>query len=143
MRACRLLRTPFFFTMLIPVHLRRVLIRETDQTFLVELAEQDGPRMLPIVIGMPEAQAIMRRLSGEQAPRPMTHDLLDSAVCGLGGEVVGIAIISAKKGVFYARVLIRQGSRELDLDARPSDALALAADADVPISVEESLLVDG
>jgi len=129
--------------MLIPVQIRRVLIRETDQTFLVELAEKNGSRTLPIVIGQLESQAIMRRLSGEHAPRPMTHDLLDNAVCGLGGEVAGVTVVSAKEGVFYARVLIRQGNREVDLDARPSDALALAAGMDVPVWVEESLLVDG
>lgn len=129
--------------MLIPVHIRRVLIRETDQTFLVELAETGGSRTLPIVIGQLEAQAIMRRLSGEVPPRPMTHDLLDSAVFGLGGEVSGVKIVSAKEGVFHARVLIRQGGREVDLDARASDALALAAGVEVPVWAEEGLLVVG
>lgn len=129
--------------MLIPVDIRRVLIRETDQTFLVELAEKDGPRTLPIVIGFLEAQAIMRRLSGETPPRPMTHDLLDSAVYALGGEIRRVTVVAAENGVFFARLLMIQGNREIDLDARPSDALALAAGAEIPVLAEDSLLVAG
>lgn len=129
--------------MLTPAEIRRVLIRETDQTFLVELAEQGGARSLPIVIGFLEAQAIMRRLAGETPPRPTTHDLLDSAIFALGGEIARVAIVSAENGVFFARILIRQENREIDLDARPSDALALAAGADVPVEVEETLWVEG
>ncbi len=129
--------------MLTTALIQRVLIRETDQTFLVELAEKNGLRTLPIVIGFLEAQTIMRRLSGETPPRPMTHDLFDSALYALGGEVAEVTVVSAENGVFFARVLIRQGNREIDLDARPSDALALAAGTEIPILVEDSLWVEG
>lgn len=125
--------------MLLPATIHRVLVRETDQTFLVELRETDGQRRLPISIGPVEATAIMRALTGELPPRPMTHDLLFLAVSALGGHVERVAVVACQDGVFFARIHLRQQGKIIDLDARPSDAIALAAATKAGIFVEEDV----
>ena len=97
-------------------------------------------RFLPIWIGHPEASAILARLQDEEAPRPMTHDLLASAVAELGGDVVRIAVVDMREGTFYARVLLERDGREIELDARPSDAIALALRARAPIFAADEVI---
>ena len=105
--------------MSIKMELVRVLIRETDDTHVVELREVDGERIFPIVIGFHEAAAIERRLMGQTPPRPQTHELLASAIEHLGGRIERVLINDLKDHTFYARLLIRQGDTMRDIDAPP------------------------
>lgn len=128
----------------IKMELCRVLIRETDDTHVVELREADVPeeqaRVFPIVIGLTEAAAIERRLMGQVPPRPQTHELLDSVITELGYELDRIEINDLREHTFFARIYLRCGSEMIDIDARPSDAIALGAIGDVPIYVAERVL---
>ncbi|MGB0767598.1 MAG: bifunctional nuclease family protein, partial [Phycisphaeraceae bacterium] len=117
--------------MSIRMELSRVLIRETDDTHVVELREsevdEDEARVFPIVIGLTEAAAIERRLMGQVPPRPQTHELLDSVIHGLGYELDRIEIVDLREHTFFARLHLRNGTDRVDVDARPSDAIALGA----------------
>jgi uncharacterized protein len=127
--------------MTVRMELSRILIRETDDMHIVELREVDGERVFPIVIGLNEAAAIERRLMGQLPPRPLTHELLASVIEGLDAELEKIVICDLKKSTFYARLIIRQRNNELvDIDSRPSDAIALGVAQDVPIYVSEQVL---
>ena len=126
--------------MAIRVELARVLIRETDDTHIVELREVDGDRIFPIVIGLNEAAAIERRLMGQKPPRPQTHELLASVIDHLGGTVESVVINDLRDHTFYARLNIRRGQEVLAVDSRPSDAIALGVETDVPMFVEPHVL---
>ena len=126
--------------MAIHMELTRVLIRETDDTHVVELREVDGDRIFPIVIGFHEAAAIERRLMGQQPPRPQTHELLASVIEQMGGRIERVVINDLKDHTFYARLLVRQDGKVLDIDSRPSDAIALGVATEVPIYVEDHVL---
>ena len=122
------------------MELVRVLIRETDDTHVVELKEVDGERVFPIVIGFHEAAAIERRLMGQQPPRPQTHELLADVIEQMGGSIEQVLINDLTDHTFYARLRVRRGGEVLDIDSRPSDAIALGVATDVPIYVEEHVL---
>jgi bifunctional DNase/RNase len=99
-----------------------------------------GNRFLPIWIGHPEAAAILARLQDTETPRPMTHDLFAAALGELGGDVSRIAVVDMRDSTFYARVTIVQAGREIELDARPSDAIALALRAKAPIFAADDVI---
>jgi hypothetical protein len=106
-------------------------------------AEERGPRSFPIVIGLPEAQAIERRLKGIPIKRPQTHDLLASVITSLGGTLTSITITDLTDQTFFATLDVRvKGGDAIHIDARPSDAIALGVAEDVPIFVEEHVLED-
>jgi uncharacterized protein len=126
--------------MVIRMELARILIRETNDTHVVELREVNGERIFPIVIGLHEAAAIERRLMGQAPPRPQTHELLAQVIAALGAEIDRVVVNDLKNGTFYARLILRQGDRTIDVDSRPSDAIALGAATDVPIYVEDHVL---
>lgn len=130
--------------MSIKMELCRVLIRETDDTHVVELREsdvnEDQARVFPIVIGLTEAAAIERRLMGQRPPRPQTHELLDAVIAELGYRLHRIEITDLREHTFFARIYLRNGPDTIDLDARPSDAIALGATGQVPIYVAEHVL---
>ena len=126
--------------MSIRMELARILIRETDDTHVVELREADGERIFPIVIGLHEAAAIERRLMGQQPPRPQTHELLAAVIEQLGWTIDRVVINDLRDHTFYARLILRQGDTEQDVDSRPSDAIALGVANDVPIYVAEHVL---
>ena len=107
---------------------------------LVILKAVDGDRHLPIWIGAFEADAIAMVLQGVQAPRPMSHDLLGDAIIALGATVSHVVVHDLRHDVFYASVVLGQGERELILDSRPSDSIALAVRMDCPIYVESSVI---
>ena len=123
------------------MELSRILIRELSDYQLIELRESDGSRSFPIVIGLPEAQAIERRLKGIEIKRPQTHDLLASVINHLGGELVSITINDLSDHTFFASLDIRGADGSLlRVDSRPSDAIALGIANDVPIYVDEQVL---
>jgi bifunctional DNase/RNase len=108
--------------------------------YALVLGEVDGNRRLPIIIGAFEAQAIALELEKIQPPRPMTHDLLRGLFDALGAEVTDIVIDDLREGTFFAKVRYVYDDEEATLDARPSDAVALAVRTDAPIFVAASVL---
>ncbi len=97
-------------------------------------------RFLPIWIGHPEAAAILARLQDSETPRPMTHDLFASALQEMEAEVVKISVVEMKDSTFYARITLRRDGGEVELDARPSDAIALALRAKAPIFAADDVI---
>lgn len=100
---------------------------------VVILKQKDTDRYLPIWIGPPEADAIAVRLQEVSVPRPLTHDLLHNSIKALGGEIDRIVISSMENDTYFATIVVRQGDKIVEVDARPSDALALAVRAGVQI----------
>jgi len=140
--------------MAVRMELSRILIRELNDYQIIELREavengaaaseaagdEDDRRSFPIVIGLPEAQAIERRLKGISIKRPQTHDLLANVVEALGGELVSITINDLADHTFFATLDVKKAGEVLHIDSRPSDAIALGIANDVPIYVEEHVL---
>ncbi len=107
---------------------------------VVILKEKGGERYLPIWIGPAEADSIALKLQDVQVPRPMTHDLLRSAIEALGASVNSIVVNDLQNDTFFARILLIVDGRDMEIDSRPSDAIALAVRVEVPIYVDESVL---
>jgi bifunctional DNase/RNase len=107
---------------------------------VVVLRETDSTRYLPIWIGPFEAEAIAMAIQGHEPQRPMTHDLLKSLIGELGGHISHIFVSDMQDSTFYARIVIEQQGRTIEIDARPSDAVALAVRTEVPIYVETHVL---
>jgi uncharacterized protein len=122
--------------------LARIVITDTQEQQMIWLRERDGERAFPIVIGSHEAGAIERRLKGVPVPRPLTHDLLAMTIEQLGGELEKIVINDLKEGTFYAKLVVRQNGQLIEIDSRPSDAIALGVASDVALYVEEHVLRD-
>jgi bifunctional DNase/RNase len=107
---------------------------------VVILKEKVSDRYLPIWIGPSEADAIAVKLQGVQVPRPLTHDLLSSVIDTLGAAVNSIIVNDLKNDTFYAKVILEIDGKHVEVDSRPSDALALAVRTGVPIFADESVL---
>ena len=120
--------------------LARIVINDESEQQIIILQERDGPRQFPIVIGLPEAIAIDRRAKGIATPRPMTHDLLASVIADLDGELEKIVVHDLRDHTFYAKLVIRRDGKLVEVDARPSDAIALGVASDTPLYAEESVL---
>ncbi len=110
---------------------------------VVLLKEQTGQRYLPIWIGSAEADAIAVKLQGADMPRPLSHDLLCSVIGNLQASVDSVVINELRDDTFYARILLNTSQGQTEVDSRPSDALALAVRAEVPIFVEDTVLDEG
>ncbi len=108
--------------------------------YALVLGEVDGNRRLPIIIGAFEAQAIALELEKIQPPRPMTHDLLRDTLEAVGADVLDIIIDELREGTFFAKIRFVHDGEEGQLDARPSDAVALAVRVEAPIYVSPSVL---
>ncbi len=121
----------------IPVELTRILITELGEQQVIFLKEKQGPRQFPILIGIQEAIAIDHRLKGVKFPRPMTHDLLAGVIQAMGGRLEKIVITDLREHTFYATLHIRRGVEMIEVDSRPSDAIALGAALDTPLYVAE------
>jgi bifunctional DNase/RNase len=107
---------------------------------VVILKEKVADRYLPIWIGPSEADAIAVKLQGVSVPRPLTHDLLSSVIDTLGATVDSIIVNDLKNDTFYAKVILDVDGKQVEVDSRPSDALALAVRTGVPIYADESVL---
>jgi hypothetical protein len=107
---------------------------------IVLLKTADGNKFLPIWIGHPEAAAILMKLQSQAPPRPMTHDLLSDMLEQLEAQVVRITVTELRENTFYAQITVQQDGREIEVDSRPSDAIALAIRAEAPIFAAERVI---
>lgn len=128
--------------MLVQMELARILISEVSDQQVIYLRALEGDRMLPILIGLFEATSIDRRVKKEYPQRPLTHDLLKATVEALGGEFESIIINDLREHTYFAKLIIRQGDNLVEVDSRPSDAVALAVhyEPHLPIYVDSSVL---
>lgn len=117
-----------------------IRVSVTNYQRVVILKEKSFERYLPIWVGSVEADAIAIKLQGVSVPRPLTHDLLRSVIDALGAAVDHITVCDVKGDTFYAKIHLRVNGKILDIDCRPSDALALAVRASAPIYVDESVM---
>ncbi|NJP05134.1 MAG: bifunctional nuclease family protein [Chloroflexaceae bacterium] len=125
---------------MIRVTIDSIRVSLLTQHRVVVLRETDSRRYLPIWIGPFEAEAIAMAIQGHEPPRPLTHDLLKSMIVDMGGTVAHILINDIHDNTFFAHIVIEHYGRTIEVDARPSDAIALAVRTDVPIYVETHVL---
>jgi uncharacterized protein len=125
---------------LVEVAIDSVRVSLMSQHRLVVLKDLQSPRFLPIWIGPFEADAITIELQGVEVARPLTHDLLKAAIGKLGAEIERVAITELRNDTFYAEITLRVNGRRLEIDSRPSDAIALAVRARVPVYVADDVL---
>lgn len=128
----------------VQMELSRIIISEINEQQMIFLKEVDGKRTFPILIGIYEATSIDRRVKGQSSPRPLTHDLLVSVAENLGAEFQDVVISELKDHTYYARLRLRHEGDLIEIDARPSDAIAVAVTCDppLPIYVSEDVLND-
>lgn len=128
---------------MVRVRVAHLGLDRTTNTPVVILQEEDGERTLPIWIGASEANAIALELQGVRPERPLTHDLMKLLVAGLGGELRRVVIASLRENTYLAQLLIYRGGEVFEVDARPSDSIALALRMNSPIFLNEELLERG
>jgi bifunctional DNase/RNase len=109
---------------------------------IVLLKTADGNKFLPIWIGHPEAAAILMKLQGASTPRPMTHDLVTDMLGELNASVARVAVTELRENTFYAQITLQVNGSEIEIDSRPSDAIALAVRADAKIYVADEVIDD-
>ena len=126
--------------MLREVALYKIKIDENRSEQVIVLKEKDGRRMLPVVIGISEVNAIKLKLSGIDPPRPLTHDLLLNTIKELGAKLASVYIDKLENNTFHAKLSLQKNGQEAIVDARPSDSIALALRASSPIFVEDAVL---
>ncbi len=126
---------------MIEVELSKIVIDEKRHDQLIVLKEKQGPRLLPIVIGLHEASAIKLKISGFTPPRPLTHDLLYATIEHLDAAIDHIVIDRLEESTFHAKIILKNNAGQLKtIDARPSDSIALAVRAHAPIFVEDEII---
>jgi bifunctional DNase/RNase len=125
---------------MIPVSLSKIVITETSDHQVIVLKELEGKRSFPIIIGLNEAWAIDRAVKGISTPRPLTHDLITRIIESLNADVERVVISDLRNNTFYAKIVLRQDGNIIEIDSRPSDAVALAMQKNTPIFVASKVL---
>ncbi len=125
---------------MVECELARIIINENSDEQFIFLREKAGPRQFPIVIAITEAMAIDRFVKGERTQRPLTHELLTTTIRSLGAEVARIEVTKLEDKTFYAKLVLRLNGSEIEIDARPSDAIAVAVQHSAPLFVHEDVL---
>src|SRR5687767_13856860 len=125
---------------MVEVVVSRLGLDSSTNTYVVILQERDGARLLPIWIGQPEAEAIVMQMNNVKRERPLTHDLCKSLILGLGGSLRRVQITKVQQRTYYAELHLSGRGGEVQIDARPSDSIAVALRLQAPIFVQESLL---
>jgi len=126
----------------VQMELKRIIISEVHEQQIIVLREVDGERSFPIVIGIFEATSIDRRGKNIVPPRPLTHDLIVSVIDQLGGDLQDIVISDLQDHTYFAKLRVRKDGELVEIDCRPSDAIAVAVTAKVPIWVAEDVLAE-
>jgi hypothetical protein len=126
---------------LVQMEVSKIRIDERRGEQVVVLKEREGNRLLPIIIGISEVTAIKMKISGIQPPRPLTHDLLRNTITQLGATLLRVVINKLEFNTFFAKLILHtKGGAVEEVDARPSDSIALALRADAPIFVADEVL---
>ena len=125
---------------MIPLSLIGVRVEVPTNQPIVLLREEEGTRFLPIFIGSPEATAIVYALQGLATPRPLTHDLFSDTLTQLDAHVTRVCVTELRDNTFFATITIQQDGGEIEVDSRPSDAIALAVRAEAPIFADDRVL---
>jgi bifunctional DNase/RNase len=125
---------------MVEVKVARLGLDSASKTYVVILQEKDGDRLLPIWIGQPEAESIVMQMNGIKRERPLTHDLCRSLIVGLGGTLRRVQITKVEKSTYYAELHVERNEQIVQIDARPSDSIAIALRLSAPIFAQESLL---
>tara|TARA_Y100000588_G_scaffold232738_1_gene246407 strand:+ start:1150 stop:1635 length:486 start_codon:yes stop_codon:yes gene_type:complete len=126
--------------MLVEMTIKSLMVDPITNMPIVILREQEGDRVLPIWVGVFEANAIAIQIENVETPRPMTHDLIRNMLADLDAHVQKIVISNLKENTFYASIHLQVGGEEVAVDSRPSDAIALALRARAPILVDEDVI---
>ncbi len=128
----------------VQMELSRIVINEINDQQIIYLKEVDGQRAFPILIGLFEATSIDRRVKGIEAPRPLTHDLVVDIAEQLGGQLHSVEVSELREHTYYAKLKIMRDGELVQVDARPSDAIAVAVTCKpaLPIYVSEDVLND-
>lgn len=127
-------------TELVPMSIKGLMLDPVSNSPIVVLKDDDEKFFLPIWVGIFEANAIALQLENVTTPRPMTHDLLRNMIAELDGRVTRVVINDLRDSTFFAQIRVMTGQRTLELDARPSDAIALALRTEAPIFVSQAVL---
>ena len=125
---------------MVEMELARIIINESSDQQFIFLREKGGQRQFPIVISIMEAMAIDRFVKEQETPRPLTHELMNKVIGGLGAHISRVEVTELKNGTFYANLVLQQDGSEVEVDARPSDAIALAIRNGSQIFVAEQVL---
>ncbi len=125
---------------MIEVTVSRLGLDSSTQSYVVVLQEKHGNRLLPIWIGQPEAESIVMQMHNIKRSRPLTHDLCKTLILGLGGTLRRVQITRVEKHTYFAELHVARGDELFEIDARPSDSIAIALRLSAPIFAEESLL---
>jgi bifunctional DNase/RNase len=126
---------------MIEVVVSRLGMDPGTQTYVVVLQEKDGERMLPIWIGQPEAESIVMHMHNMKRARPLTHDLCKTIISGLGATLKRVQITRVENNTYYGELHLQRDGKVINVDSRPSDAIAIALRLEAPIFAAESLLV--
>jgi bifunctional DNase/RNase len=124
----------------VEVVVARLGLDSTTQSYVLVLQEKGGTRLLPIWIGQPEAESIVMQIHSIKRVRPLTHDLCKNLILGLGGSLRRVQITRVEKNTYYAELHINRGDTVVQIDARPSDSIAIALRLAAPIFASETLL---
>jgi bifunctional DNase/RNase len=124
----------------VEVVVARLGLDSTTQSYVLVLQEKGGTRLLPIWIGQPEAESIVMQIHSIKRVRPLTHDLCKNLILGLGGSLRRVQITRVEKNTYYAELHINRGDNVVQIDARPSDSIAIALRLSAPIYASEALL---
>jgi hypothetical protein len=125
---------------MVRMDLSRIVITETSDQQIIVLKEREGQRAFPIVIGIYEASAIDRGVKEIPTERPLTHDLVRNIIEALGAELLQVIINDLRDNTFFAKLILSRNGKQVEVDSRPSDAIALAVQRNTPIFVEEKVL---
>ena len=127
---------------MIEVQVSRLGLDSATNSYVVVLQERGGTRLLPIWIGQPEAESIVRHMHNVKGARPLTHDLVRNLILGMGAQLKRVHITRVEKSTYYAELQIQRGETLVHIDARPSDSIAIALRLAAPIYAADELLVE-
>ena len=127
---------------MVEVFVSRLGLDSASSSYVVVLQEKDGVRLLPIWIGQPEAESIVLHMHNVKRARPLTHDLVRSLIVGLGARLVRVHITRVEERTYYAELQLQRDDAHVNIDARPSDSIAIALRLGAPIYAAEELMMD-
>ncbi len=127
---------------MIEVFVSRLGLDSASNSYVVVLQEKEGARLLPIWIGQPEAESIVLHMHNVKRARPLTHDLVRSLIVGMGARLLHVTITRVEDRTYFAELRLQHATALVNIDARPSDSIAIALRLGAPIYASEELLVD-